>query len=187
MTQVFAMEASVFWELNLNWLTDQLAVGGRFPIQAAEFLATELGVGHVVDLRLEDRDEEQALAVHGVRLLHLPTPDMTAPTQETLWRGVDWIAPVLARGERVYIHCEYGIGRSAVLALCVLVDQGLAPLDALSLAKARRPVVAPGPKQLAAFIEFLEAWREKRGGAPWVLPTREALQEIAYVNLKHGA
>ena len=174
----------MFWELNLNWLTPHLAVGGRFPMQAVEFLAGEMGVGHVVDLRLEDRDEEHALKQHGVELLHLPTADMTAPTQEMLWQGVEWVGPLLDAEKKVYVHCEYGIGRSALLCLCILVDRGMAPVDALEWAKAKRPIVAPGPSQLKAFLTFLETWRDRRGGAPWPIPEQRVLQEIAYRHLK---
>ncbi len=177
----------MFWELNLNWLTPELAVGGRFPIEAAEFLAGELGVRHVVDLRLEDRDEERALKKHGVELLHLPTPDMTAPTKEMLWQGVEWVTPLLEQKKKVYVHCEYGIGRSALLSLCILVNRGMDPTEALKLAKAKRQIVSPSPGQLAAYLTFLEAWRERRGGAAWVMPTQERLQEIAYRNLKSAA
>ena len=51
--------------LNFDWLTEVLAVGGCFPIQAAERLALEHGISRVVDLRDEDCDEELSLARHG--------------------------------------------------------------------------------------------------------------------------
>ena len=39
--------------LNFDWIDDRLAVGGRFPMEAAEQLARREGIGAVVDLRLE--------------------------------------------------------------------------------------------------------------------------------------
>ena len=46
--------------------------------------------------------------------------------------GVQWVRSRLGAGRRVLIHCEHGIGRSALLALCVLVAGGIEPLDAMN-------------------------------------------------------
>ena len=66
---------------------------------------------------------------------------VTAPTVATM-------APRLDAGSRVYIHCEHGVGRSALLALCVLVSRGDPPLGALERAKSARWQVSPSPEQL---------------------------------------
>ncbi|HEX8841967.1 MAG TPA: hypothetical protein VF757_06670, partial [Sphingomicrobium sp.] len=49
-----------------------------------------------------------------------------------------------------------GIGRSALLALCVLVDLGFEPLDALSHAKDRREAVSPSLDQYQGWARWLE-------------------------------
>jgi protein-tyrosine phosphatase len=63
----------------------------------------------------------------------------------------------IQRGEKVLIHCQHGIGRSALLALCVLVDQGFAPLDALTHAKDRREMVSPSRSQYDGWAGWLKA------------------------------
>ena len=63
------------------------------------------------------------------------------------------------RGEKVLIHCQHGIGRSPLLALCVLVDHGLEPLDALTLAKDRRAAVSPSRSQYEGWAN----WLRRRG------------------------
>ncbi len=55
------------------------------------------------------------------------------------------------------IHCQHGIGRSALLALCVLVDQGWQPLDALTHAKDRRAQVSPSRSQYEGWAAWLRA------------------------------
>ena len=169
-------------DLNLDWVTPMLAVGGSYPMHAAAHLARELGVRHVVDVRVECQDDERVLHEHGITLLHLPTADVCAIRLPLIWDGVEWVRERLARAQKVLIHCEHGIGRSALLALCVLVDQGLAPLDALELAKTRRPRVSPSPAQLEAFIAFTHALHAGRS-APWEVPTLDALAAIAYRHL----
>ena len=145
------------WRPDFHWLTEQLAVGGRFPPERAAELAEAHGVRAVIDLRQEDQDEEALLADAGIAFLHLPTPDMHPAPPEMLERGVAFARAHIERGERVLIHCQHGIGRSALLALCVLVDQGFAPLDAIRHAKERRERVSPSPAQFEGWCAWLRA------------------------------
>jgi protein-tyrosine phosphatase len=168
--------------LNLDWLTENLAVGGSFPRQAARRLAREHEITRVVDLRDEDCDEVVSLRRHGIRHLHLPTPDARAISPADLARGVAWVARAMAAGRKVLIHCQHGIGRSALLAMCVLVDAGVPPLETMLLAKDAREVVSPSPEQLGAFISF--AGQRRRATATWVVPSFEALAAIAYRHLQ---
>lgn len=162
--------------LNLDWITPQIAIGGGFPEAEAERLAREHGVAAVIDLRSETRDDEEVLKRHGMTLLHLPTDDHCAISPAMLDEGVAFARERLAAGERLLIHCQAGVGRSALLGLCVLVDQGHPPLDALILAKDRRWQVSPNPAQYAAWA----AWLERRGQAA---PDFAAFAAIAYRHL----
>jgi len=168
--------------VDLDWITGNLAVGGSFPGDHADHFARELGIRHVVDLREEDCDDESVLAESGIELLHLPTRDVRAIDEMMIREGVAWVNARLDRGSRVLIHCEHGIGRSALLALCVLVARGDPPLEALRQMKRARKIVAPSPEQLMAFAKFCAAWAETRDVA-WDLPTFEALVAIAYRHL----
>ena len=163
--------------LNFDWLTEVLAVGGCFPIQAAERLALEHGISRVVDLRDEECDEELSLARHGIRLLHLPTEDCSAIARDSIAHGVAWVRAALAAKHRVLIHCQHGIGRSALLAMCVLVDGGMPPLAAMKLAKDARAVISPSPEQLRALMAFAA---ERRAGETWTVPSFDELAAIAY-------
>ena len=166
-------------EMNLDWVTPELLVGGSFPMAAAAHLSQRLGIRYVVDVRVECCDDECVLRAHGITLLHLPTVDMCAISLPMIRDGVAWVRERLERGEKVFIHCEYGIGRSVLLALCVLVSRGLGPLEALALAKQRRPKVSPSPEQLEAFMAFAEEWRQAHGAA-WTVPVFDELAAIAY-------
>jgi predicted protein tyrosine phosphatase len=169
--------------IDLHFLSPGLAVGARFPMDAAPRLASEHGIGRVVDVRVEDRDDEARLRIHGIRLLHLPTRDTRAISQRRLQRGVAFATEGLDRGEGVLIHCQYGIGRSALLALCVLVERGEPPLAAMERAKAARPVVSPSPEQLEALIAFSARVRVERA-ASWRVPTVEELGAVAWRHLR---
>jgi predicted protein tyrosine phosphatase len=85
----------------------------------------------------------------------------------------------------VLVHCEHGVGRSALLALCVLVARGEAPLAALERAKSARPRVSPSPEQLAAFAAWVRRWAA-RSGAEVAVPTLDDLGRIAWRHLYGG-
>jgi hypothetical protein len=167
------------YHFDLGWAAPDLAVGAAFPPEAAPRLAGQLGIDRVVDLRAERGDDEQVLNQHGIELLRLPTEDARAISQPMLDEGVAWIRAQRARGHKVLVHCQYGIGRSALLALCALAADGLEPLEALRRLKAAREVVSPSPEQLQAF----RAWLIRHGRPA---PRTDALYEIAYAHLASG-
>lgn len=171
------------WRPNLTWITDTLAVGGSFPAERAEALARSLAIRAVVDLRAESRHDAEALRRCGLELLYLPTEDHCAVSQSMLDEGTSFVNAHLDGGKRVLVHCEHGIGRSATLALCVLVSGGLAPLEALELAKSRRSLVSPSPAQYHAWVEWLSSWK-RRTEAAWDVPGFDAFKAIAYRHLQ---
>ncbi len=174
------------WRPNLSWITGSLAVGGRFPSAGAEHLAAALEIRAVVDLRGEDRDDESLLIRHGITFLHLPTPDHGALSAGMLEDGVGFVGRHLDGGDRVLIHCEHGIGRSPTLALCVLVERGMEPLEALELAKCRRSLVSPSPAQYECWARWL-AHFARVNHAGWEVPSFEAFKTIAYRHLRSPA
>jgi hypothetical protein len=153
--QVAAKEA--FWEADLSWLTDRLAVGGCFPMERAVHLAQALGISAVIDLRQEDCDDELMLARAGLSFLHLPTPDLEPATLAMLEQGVAFARGQIDGGGKVLIHCQHGIGRSPLLALCVMIDQGWEPLAALAHAKDQRALVSPSEAQYRGWVEWLSS------------------------------
>jgi protein-tyrosine phosphatase len=165
------------WTPNLSWIEPDLAVGGSFPAERTACLARDHGVGAVVDLRQEACDEPTALDACGLRFLHLPTPDMRGVDQPRLDDAVAFAREARQAGLRLLIHCEHGIGRSATAALCVLVDRGLAPMEALKLAKDQRALISPSRDQFEAWA----AWLGRRGGVE--APSYHAFGMIAYRHL----
>ena len=158
-----------------DWITSQLAVGGSLPRFATRRRLARVGIGAVIDLRSEDCDDCDGLARGGIAFLHLPTADYDAPAQAMLDEGVAF-ARHWATRSRVLIHCQHGMGRSACLALCVLVDLGRSPSEALSLLKARRERISPSPAQYQAWSEWLR--RRDREPPPW-----EEFCAVAYRHL----
>ncbi len=168
--------------LDISWLAADLAIGGALAPGSAAALAREHGVGHVVDMREEACDDETALAAAGLAFLWLPVADHHAPTPDQLDAGAAFARTARAAGSRLLIHCQHGIGRSATLALCIMVDRGADPLAALTAAKDIRERVSPSLAQYEAWA----AWLRRR--AAWAeAPDFEAFRRIAYRHLALGA
>jgi hypothetical protein len=70
-------------------------------------------------------------------------------------------AELMREGERVLVHCEMGLNRSALLAGLMLVYTGLSGADAVALLQARRP----GALYNERFADHLE--RQPPGGGGW--------------------
>ena len=144
--------------LNMSWITPHLAVGGRVhPDDITRLAGT--GVSRIVDTRSEHQDDERALGRAGIQLLYLPTPDTHPLTSAQLCDGARWINAQIARGERVLVHCEHGVGRSVLLAAAALVMGGMGASDALQLIQRKRWQAAPNHRQVRRLQEFERAVR----------------------------
>jgi Dual specificity phosphatase, catalytic domain len=173
-------------DVDISWVTPCLAVGACVPDDKIDWVARTLRVGRVVDLRSEVTADPAVWTSHGVQFLALPTPDHHPIDSDSLKQGVSWVLSALERDVRVLVHCQHGIGRSALLACCVLVALGHDPCESLAMAKRVRPVVSPHPDQLHALLEFACGWCQAQGrSAP--AATWDQLAAIAYRRVSAGA
>lgn len=143
-------------QLNMSWITDHLAVGGRIRPEDIKAVA-RIGVDCVVDTRSEYHDDAEALAGENIELLYLPTPDTYPFTISQMMQGAKWVDERMEQGKRVLIHCEHGVGRSALLASAVLVYGGMHASDALKLVQQKRWQAAPNHRQIERLREFEKA------------------------------
>lgn len=116
--------------------------GARSRQEARQKLAQFLGAGitFFVDLTVEgelkpyaDLLAEEAAAA-GVTVTHYraPIPDLGTPTEAQVAAILDRIDAGIAAGERVYVHCWGGIGRTGTIVGCYLVRHGLSGEQALT-------------------------------------------------------
>ncbi len=144
-------------KLNMSWVNEHLAVGGRIHPEDIQALG-KTGIRHVVDTRAEYCDDREALAREHIELLYLPTPDTYPLSISQLMQGVVWVNERLDKGERVLIHCEHGVGRSVLLTCAVLVARGMHASEALDLVQRKRWQAAPNHQQIIRLREFEDAY-----------------------------
>lgn len=140
-------------KLNMSWVNNNLAVGGRVRSEDIHALGLS-GITHVIDTRSEYHDDEEALTKEHIALLYLPTPDTYPLTVEQLAEGAKWANEHIREGGRVLIHCEHGVGRSVLLTCATLVQDGMSARDALALVQQKRWQAAPNQRQVARLKDF---------------------------------
>ena len=153
---------------NAHFVTDRIAVGGDLDAydealavrQLAELV--ELGITHVVDVRLEWTDQEfvEALAP-GVGYLHLGVDDAGQRIPGTWFDVVtEWSLTALADPcSKVLLHCHMGINRGPSAGYAVLLALGLDPVDALTRIRRMRPIAN------VAYAEDALDWHLDRSAA----------------------
>jgi len=134
------------------FIMDALAIGEYPTPEDAAWLRSTHAISAVVCLQddidldrkgLSLRALERAYAAHHIRFHRVPVPDgdgelLRARLDET----VALVADLIARGERVYLHCNAGLNRAPTVAIAYLhVHHGHALDAACELVKVRRPCV----------------------------------------------
>ncbi len=137
-----------------DWLEDEMAAGRRG------------GVDVVVSLLEPEEERELGLAregavarEHGLQFRSIPIADRQVPVSRTAFIvSLDALEHELASGSNLVVHCRQGIGRTGVVAACLMVGHGIAPEIALRLLGETRGVPMPETAEQRQWIEhFAEA------------------------------
>ena len=127
-----------------DWLEDEVALWRGAGL---DVIVSLLEDGEVAELGLQ---QEQELCERAeLTFLRLPIPDRGVPgSRQEVARLVEALVQRLRQGQGVGIHCRIGVGRSALVAACVLSALGMA-LDAAwpAIALARGLSVPDTPEQ----------------------------------------
>jgi protein-tyrosine phosphatase len=131
----------------------------RMPFDDSLGHLTALGVTTIVSLietheTRNDLDERYRSA--GLAVVRYPIRDYCAPTDEATFSGLlDDLATRLSAGERIYVHCIGGLGRTGTVFACLLKLFG-ADGDAVALVRTiYRATAVESPEQrrfIAAFV-----------------------------------
>jgi protein tyrosine phosphatase (PTP) superfamily phosphohydrolase (DUF442 family) len=136
-----------------DWLKDDTAGWKRAGIQAVRALRTP---DEQRDLDL--RDEADTVRTQGMEFNSLPIPDLQAPKSEaTVAEVLEKITRTLSSGKNVLVHCRQGIGRSGLVAACLLVKKGMSPGAAVDSVSAARGLSIPETREQRDWIDHYAA------------------------------
>jgi len=132
-------------------LTDNLWIGRCLSSKEAE-QAVAAGVTAVVDLTGEFSEPR---AFRKLNYLQLCVLDLTAPHRSQIDQAVEFIQQNIEQGV-VYIHCNSGYSRTAVIAGAFLLASGEAatPRAAVEMLRAARPSIIIRPEALQALQDY---------------------------------
>lgn len=111
------------------------------------------GVDLLVSLT-EDPPARRAINDAGLMTVHIPVPDLSAPTARQLELAVDTLTRAKATGLGVAVHCAAGKGRTGTVLAAYWVSQGLTAADALRRVREQRPGSVETGEQEQAVAEF---------------------------------
>lgn len=126
-------------QIKRSQITPQIYLGGQLRPPGIRLLK-KWGITAIISLR--QTPPLKYITSLGLRSLHLPTPDLKAPSLEHIEAGINFIQNEIDQGGKVYIHCHYGEGRGPTMALAYLMNQGLSLEDALKLVKKSRSFIS---------------------------------------------
>ena len=95
----------------------------------------------------------------GLMLVHVPVPDMTAPTLRQLDLIVDAVDRAVKSGMGAAVHCTAGKGRTGTALAAYFVTKGLSPAAAIEKVRDLRPGSIETPDQEHAVEEFADRRR----------------------------
>jgi len=132
-----------------DWLKEDVADWKRAGIQAVLSLLTP-----EEQKELELQDEPDEVRKNGLKFSSFPIPDMQVPvTEAKLSEMLDSMTAHLSAGRDVLVHCRQGIGRTGLMAACLLIKSGMSPGAAVESVSAARGLAVPETPEQREWIE----------------------------------
>jgi protein-tyrosine phosphatase len=131
-----------------DWLDDDIA---RLRSEGIDTILSLLTTEEGRNLGL--RNEGSAAETHGITFISFPIPDMQVPSSsERVMPVVATINSELSEGRNVFIHCRQGIGRTGLIAACLLLKSGWTPQNAMEHLSAARGLPVPETEEQRRWI-----------------------------------
>ncbi len=126
-----------------DWLADEIHAWKLAGVDKVVSLLTPDEV-----LSLELSDESQLCHALGMEFGEFPIVDRETPTSMNRFTAfVRQLADEMKQGKRIAVHCRQGIGRAALVAICVLIATGVerdAAIERVTEARGRPVPETPG-------------------------------------------
>src|SRR5262245_49943610 len=132
-----------------DWLEDEIQSWRRSGVDVVVSLLTR-----EEQSELDLPDEEAQCRANNIEFVSFPIVDRGVPSSAQAFSAhVVKLAERLADGKNIAVHCRQGIGRAALVAICVLIWSGLEPAAAIERVGAARGCVVPETSEQRRWIK----------------------------------
>ncbi len=132
-----------------EWLDDEMASWRRDGIDMVLSLLTP-----EEEQALDLAAEAGAAQARGMGFISLPIPDRQVPDSEAgVTTVVEGAGSALSSGKNIAVHCRQGIGRTGLIAACLLISRGVDPEAAVARLSAARGVPVPETPEQRQWID----------------------------------
>ena len=136
-----------------DWLDDEIASWQREGVDTVLSLLTS---EEERDLGVENEASE--VKARGMQFVSLPIPDRQVPSSDAEVADVlEKLHADLSSGRNVVVHCRQGIGRTGLIAACLLVMKGWSPGAAVEMLTAARGASVPETEEQRRWIDHYAA------------------------------
>lgn len=136
-----------------DWLQDEMAGWRQAGIDTVLSLLTP-EEEEDLDLKGEGREAK----ARGMKFASLPIPDRQVPNSESeVSATLDRLDADLAAGKNVVVHCRQGVGRTGLVAACLLVSKGLTSDAAVKALSDARGTPVPETREQRRWIDHYAA------------------------------
>ena len=140
-----------------NWwdAVDEHVILGALPFPSDARRLHALGVGAVVNTTEEYAGPRTVYQQLEMEQLRVPTIDFVPPSLEHVETAVQFMDQQIALGNKVYVHCKAGRGRSATVVLCWLIaNRDMTPEQGQAHLISQRPHVNRGLAERQVVQDF---------------------------------
>jgi len=132
-----------------DWLEDELANWRKAGVDTVLSLLTA-----DEERELDLQDEARKVKSLGMGFQSFPIPDREVPKSEAkLAAALEELDTDLSAGKNAVIHCRQGVGRTGLVAACLLATKGLSSGAAISSVGAARGTPVPETEEQRRWID----------------------------------
>jgi protein-tyrosine phosphatase len=149
-------------ELDYDWITDRLALGGAIYTRRNMGILARAAVTHIINLQA-GFDDSQIAQGTGIQVEWAPCVDDLQPKPPELFaKAIGFAIEAWQNPDsKIYFHCVEGARRSPMMLLAFLGAQGMMLTEAMELISSRRPKAEFPAVYRQSVVRFLARYRDQ--------------------------
>ncbi len=130
-----------------SWIDEPLLAGCAWPDTADNLAWLRKEKVDIIITLTEEPLPRSWIDTAGLMSVHIPVPDMDAPTPEQIDKCLSVIEKARTSNMGVVVHCLAGRGRTGTILATYFVSQGMPASAAISKVRQLRPGSIEAPEQ----------------------------------------